>query len=499
MRRLTNTEYAATLTDVLGTAQGPLIDQLVSGFPSETESLGFRNNASFLDVSDTVAQKYLDAADQLSSAIGTSLVHCASGQEGTRACAQGYLAELGPKLYRRPLSADETTRLLAMFDGALASYDFATGIEWLTFALLQSPSFLHRVELGIAAPPGTPVTQPDNYEMATRLSYLLWHSAPDAALMTAAAQGKLQTPDEIRGQAARMLDDPKAHRAYHFFEEWLDVDQLGAFSRDRNIFPNLPSTLPALFAGETQAFVEDLLFGAGPHDLKTLLTAPYTFANADLARHYGLSGPSGAAFEKVAVDPATRLGVLTQGGVVSVHDKPTRSSIVRRGLKIRTDLLCQTVGAPPGMVPALGEPTPGVTQKQRLEMHRQNPTCNACHALMDPIGIAIDGIDPVGRVRSKDETGTAIDSTSMLDHTRDADGPIASGPDLARRLSSSQEVSHCFVTQLFRYAYGRAETPADACTLERLNQRFTQSGGDIKDLLIGLTETDAFLYRPVME
>lgn len=499
MRRLSNTEYRSTLEDLLGPTHAALIGTIAAGLTSETESLGFRNNAAFLDVSTGVAEHYMDAAEQLATAIGRSQLSCPAAEDGTRACAQRYLQSFGRKVFRRPLTAEEQNRYLGLYDTAAASYDFATGIEWITMALLESPNFVHRVEFGIAAAQGTPTTRPDDYEMATRLSYLLWHSTPDDALLAAAERGELRTAEQITAAATRLIADPKAHRAYHFFEEWLDVDQLAGYTRDTRVFPGLPTNLPTLFQGETQAFIDDLLFGPGAHDLSALFTAPYTFANGPLAAHYGLSGVNGMSYQKVPVDGTNRLGILTQGAVISVHDKPTRTSIVRRGLKIRTDFLCQNIGAPPNAVPALTEPTPGVTQKERLAMHRQNESCNACHKLMDPIGIAMDGIDPVGRLRTRDETGTAVDTTSVLDHTQDADGAIANAPDLARRLAGSKEVSRCFVTQLFRYAYGRAETAADACTLERLNARFAQSGGDIPDLLLALTETDAFLYRPVTE
>jgi hypothetical protein len=489
IRRLSNTEWRWSLVDLFGTTQATRVHRLADGLQAATESLGFQNNADFLDVPPVLAQQYMDAAEELSTNVGRALLPCDPARTSEAACAREYVAALGRRAYRRPLTTEELDRFDAVYTSARQHGGFDVAVEWLTYAVLQSPSFLYRVELGSG--------RPTSYEMASRLSYFFWHSVPDEALLAAAESGALDTPAGVRAQAERLLADPKAQRITRFFAEWLDTDRLATFQRDATIFPSLDARLAERFQRETDAFIAYVLFDpAGDGRLSTLLEAPYTFVDQTLARHYGLMGVTGDTFRKVDVDPAQRRGLLTQGGVLAVHDKPARTSIVRRGLKIRTDVLCQTIGSPPDGVqldlPGLG---PGLTQKERLAQHRDNPNCSACHDLMDPLGVALDNFDAVGRWRTQDEHGTDIDATSEVTLTLDANGAVDGAVALAARLAHSKQVESCFVTQLFRYAHGRRETAADACSRQRLEQAFAQSG-DVRELMVALTQTDAFLYRP---
>ena len=187
---------------------------------------------------------------------------------------------------------------------------------------------------------------PSGYEIANRLSYLVWQSMPDQSLFDAAEKGELSTKQQIEAQARRMLKDPKASRLLEYFDQWLDTDRLSALDRDANVYPGIAGNLPELLQNETHAFVSYLMQSPNGN-LSELLSAPYTFVNADLAKHYGVTGPQGPAYERVEMPG--RSGVLTQGMLLS-HDKPTRTSIVRRGLKVRLDLLCANVPAPPNDV-----------------------------------------------------------------------------------------------------------------------------------------------------
>ena len=194
-----------------------------------------------------------------------------------------------------------------------------------------------------------------------------------------------------------------------------------------------------------------------------------------------------------------RAGVLTQGMLLS-HDKPTRTSIVRRGLKVRLDLLCENVPAPPNNVQlnleALGD---GLTQRERLEKHRTEASCNGCHTLMDPIGVVFEGFDAVGRARTVDEGGKPVDTTSQIAATRDMDGPVSGAAELGHNLASSQEVRDCYVTQSFRFFYGRDYTAADQCSMAELLIAFRDSKQSLSELIVALTQTDQFLYRAAPE
>jgi len=366
-------------------------------------------------------------------------------------------------------------------------------VEWIVFAMLQSTEFLYRVELGAAK--GTDYA-PSQYETANRLSYLIWQSMPDQALFDAADKGELADKKQIEAQARRMLKDAKASRLLEYFDQWLDIDHLATFDRDANVYPGVPQNLPDMLKAETHAFVSNLL-QTPTGSLTDLLTGQYSYLNADLAKHYGVSGVTGTDF--VRVDMPGRSGVLTQGMMLT-RDKPTRTSIVRRGLKVRLDMLCERVPAPPNNVQlnleALGD---GLTQRERLEKHRTEPSCAGCHTLMDPIGVVFEGFDAVGRARTMDEGGKPVDTTSTITATHDMDGPVADVVALGKSLANSQEMRDCYLTQSFRFFYGRDFTSADQCSMAELLIAFRDGKQSLSELIVALTQTDQFLYRPAPE
>jgi hypothetical protein len=497
LRRLSNAEYRNTVTDLFASVPGivSMVPTVTAQFPPEPVSLGFRNSGDYLDVPTLVAQKYLDAADAISTAAAAapSFVTCANGTKDAT-CAAAFVSSFGKLVYRRPLTAADTAQYTALYQKAITSgYDFQTGIEWIVFAMLQSQQFLYRFELN-STPAGAYAT-PSPYELATRLSYLYWQSMPDQALFDAADKGLLSTQAQLEAQARRLLADPKASRLLEYWNEWLSLDALSEMTRDPKVFPNLDPNLPTLLQQETYAFVSDLL--ASPTgDLTTMLTAPYTFANGALAKHYGMTGPTGTAF--VRVDTPGRSGVLTQGMMLA-HDKATRTSIVRRGLEMRTEVLCQIVPAPPPNVNITLDDASqaNLSQKQRLEQHRTNASCAGCHNLMDPIGVVFEGFDAVGRPRTLDDSGQPVVTTSAVDSTQDANGPVADPTALGQLLAKSDEVRGCYATNTFRFFYGREVEAPDACSMARLLVDFKSTGYNLKELLVGLTRTDAFLYREV--
>ncbi len=495
LRRLSNAEYRNTLQDLLSQVSGigPAVAAATKDFVDEAESLGFRNNAEFLAVSSLIAQGYMDSAEQLAPlVVGTpALLGCTTEDA---ACAQQFIESFGKRAFRRPLLPEEVARYRGIFDAAVArGYGFKTGVEWVAFSMLQSTQFLYRVELG--APKGTDFV-PSQYETASRLSFLVWQSMPDRELMDAAERGELSEKEQIAAQARRMLQDPKAGRLLEYFDQWLDVDKLATFDRDPNVYPDLTPHLPELLEQETHAFVSSLL-KSPTGSLTELFTAQYSYLNADLAKHYGVTGPTGA--ELVRVEMPGRAGVLTQGMLIS-HDKPTRTSIVRRGLKVRLDVLCERVPAPPNDVQLdLEGFGPGLTQRERLEQHRSEPSCSGCHSLMDPLGVVFEGFDAVGRPRSVDENAVPVVTSSTIEATRDADGPVADVTELGRVLANSQQVRDCYVTQSFRFFYGRDHSPADQCSMAELTIAFRDSQQSLSELIVALTQTDQFLYRPAPE
>jgi hypothetical protein len=510
VRRVTHAEYDNTIRDLLG-----MPTTIGDQFPTEEVRLGFDNNAAALSVSPDLAQQYLTAAETLATAAVTTnmakLVPCDPTTAGVDACGQQFIAAFGQRAYRRPLAAADTTLLMGVFNVGKAT-DFATGVRLVVETVLQSPQFLYRIEYGRApvasdpsiavtdgsAPNPTQVVRLDDWETASRLSYMLWGSMPDDTLFAAAAAGKLSADADIAAQAARMLKDPKAHEMVaDFHDQWLGVSAIGALEKDSTVYPSFTTTIAGLMQQETAMFLDDVVWNENG-TLSTLFTAPYTFVNGPLAQYYGIAGVTGDAFVKTSVDTTQRSGLLTLGGFLSTQAKENQTSPVHRGKFVREQFLCQQLPPPPPNVqiipPAL---SPTLTTRQRFAQHSASAACSPCHHLMDPIGLGFETFDGAGIYRSM-ENGQPIDSSGQVDMAdAELQGPFNGVLELEKKLGQSSTVQQCVTTQWFRYAYGRAETDADTCSMAALSNQFAAGDFKVQDLLAALTQTKAFLYRRV--
>ncbi len=493
VRRMTRTEYNNTVRDLLGDTTSP-----AQGFALEEEALGFNNNAANLVTSAALAEKYMLAAEGVAAratAPGTNRIGCDSVALGNEACARQFIESFGKRAFRRPLSSDETALFYAQFSAGLAAEDFVTGIQMVIETALQSPPFLYRVERGVApAAALTPVRLTD-WETASRLSYLLWGSMPDDTLFGAAEQGKLNLREDIAAQARRMLEDAKAHDAVaNFHEQWLDYDRVANVGKDAAAFPEWNTELGPLMHEETRRFLDDAVFGEGG-GLSYLLSSPNTFLNPKLATFYGVAAPAAEGFTRVTLDASQRAGLLTLGSLLTINAHSNQTSPVHRGKLVRERLLCANIPPPPANVMIKApEPDPNSTTRQRFAQHSADATCKGCHTLMDPVGFGFENYDGMGRYRLT-ENGVAVDASGELTGT-DVDGTFSGVVGLAAKLAQSANVRDCYATQWFRFAYGRGENTADACSLATLSSHLGNSGGNIKELLVALTQTDAFLYRP---
>jgi hypothetical protein len=494
IRRMTHFEYNATVRDLLGDQTHP-----ADSFGMEEEALGFNNNAANLVTSSALAEKYMAAAEAIAARATQSLatlLPCDPALAGERACAEQFIQSFGQRAFRRPLEPEEVTLFLEQFDTGLADGDFTAGIQMVIETALQSPAFLYRVEFGAVPTAGQTVVRLSSWETAARLSYLIWGSMPDEPLFAAAAAEELSTPEQIAAQARRLLDDPKARDAVaNFHQQWLDYNRIANVTKDVTLFPEWTTSVGGLMREEARAFLDDAVFGANG-SLASLLTSSSGFLNADLAAFYGVTGPAGATFEPVALDPTQRAGVLTLGSLLTINAHSNQTSPVHRGLLVRERFLCDPVPPPPPdvMVQAPA-PNPNSTARERFAEHSVNSACGGCHSLMDPLGFGFENYDAMGRYRTE-ENGLPIDATGMLTAS-DVDGPYVGVIELASKLAASQDVESCYVKQWFRYGYGRGETATDSCSLATLTDRFAAAQGNIKELLVALTQTDAFLYRPV--
>jgi hypothetical protein len=326
--------------------------------------------------------------------------------------------------------------------------------------------------------------------MASRLSYFLWGSMPDDELFAAAQADQLRTADQVAQQAKRLLQDPRAHATVkQFHDEWLELDTLFADAeKDASTWPTYAAVQP-LLQQETEAFFENVVWSADG-DLPTLLTASYSYMNADLASFYGISGVSGSDFVKVNVDPASRAGFLTQASLLAENAHLDDTSPTLRGKFVLGQLLCTVPPPPPGDTPpAFPTPTPGETIRDQVEQHDASGCGGTCHAEMDPIGLGLEQYDAAGIYTMARDSGSGALAIS------DQQGSFTGGVELAQRLAASDDVARCMTTQWFRWAAGRTETADDQPNLDALATGFLADGENIQDLLVTIASSDMFRYR----
>ncbi len=497
VRRLTRPEYNNTVRDLLGDATRP-----ADVFPAEVGSTEFGNDALALDFSRLLLEQYFNAAKTMAERATTdaktfaSLLGCDPVAAGETPCATTFVRAFGQRVYRRPLDAGERDRLLAVYRSARADTDFRTGIATVLRTMLQAPQFLYRAEVGLPVAGNANVRKLDHFEIASRLSYLLWGSMPDPTLFTAAHGGRLGTKTEILTQARRMLGDTRAHDLIGTFHGLaFKTGGIAELAKDRKVFPRWTAGLGAQLAEETRRFVDDAVWN-GPGNLAALLTSPTTFMNADVAKFYGVTGPKGPAFEKVTLDPARAAGFMTQAGVLASLSPGTQTNPVQRGYFIRAALLCAPPPSPPSDVMAVPpKPQPGQTTRQSFAAHSQDAKCVGCHILLDPLGFAFESFDAVGLLRTIDQ-GNPIDTSGELTGT-DVPGRFTGAVDLMARLARSADVRRCYVAHWYSFGYGRGITDRDACGLATLDAAFVQAGGKVSELVAALTQIDAFMYKEV--
>lgn len=489
LRRLTRWEYDNTVLDLLGDTSRP-----GTRFIPEAEQFGFDNSAAGAVLSPVVVEQFESAADALATRAVSNLgalLGCDPKSQGEDPCAKQFIGAFFKRAYRRELGANERTRLEAFYQKSKTDGGFATAISRLVSAALQSPKFLYRLEFGMPAP-GTAAAVPlSAWELASRLSYLLVGSMPDADLIRAAEQNQLSTAEQVLGHARRLLDSERGARVVrNFYRQWASLDRLDNLQREGTGFT---AATPALLAEETETFVDQVI-RQGDGTLATLLTAPYSYMNRDLAGYYGVKGPSSTAFVRVDLDATRYSGLLTQGALMAelAHEKVP--SPVARGRFIREQVLCTPMPDPPADLNAvLPTPDPKATARKQLEQLTSGNPCNTCHPLINPIGFAFEHFDHLGRYRQTDGS-LPVDSAGQLTGT-DVDGPYADHMGLAKLLAKSEKTRSCVVETWFRYAHGRTQTAEDACSAQQLGQAFSQGGGNIKQLILSLTQTRAFMYR----
>lgn len=501
--RLTHRQYDITVRDLLGIDDVPSI-----GFQKDPTFQGFDNNAVGLWVNDRLGRDYRRAAEELAAKAVQSPHHLAALMPGcgdaSPECGAKFVQRFGRLAWRRPLAADEQTALEALFargpellEGAHS--DFAKGAQLVIEAALQSPHFLYRPEVSSGAPEAGAIAL-SPFELASRLSYLLWNSTPTATLLDLAEAGGLQTPEQLRAQAVAMLEDPRARSVVDtFHHQWLDLDHYENITRDETMYPAFTAQVPALMQEETRHFVRDVVLSAKA-PFRTLFNASHTFVNQQLAPFYGAQGSFAAdRFDRVELDPKQRRGLLTQLGFLASHAYTRTDSPIHRGVFVIRKVLCQMIPNPPGDIdpnlPALSATIK--TTRQQVDAHTSPAGCTGCHTRINGIGFGFSNYDAAGQYRTT-ENGEPVDASGAID----LDGQrrtFGSGVELAELVAGSTEARTCYSLNWVRYAFQRQDAAEDACAIEDLRTSLTRDDYPVRDAIADLTRSRAFRFRAVAD
>jgi mono/diheme cytochrome c family protein len=411
------------------------------------------------------------------------------------ACARQILSTLATQAYRRPITDSERADLLNYYSQARKSGTFQDGIQFGLRRILASPSFVFRPETEPASiTTGTPYRITDT-ELATRLSFLLWSSLPDAPLMRSARDGRLKTPDVLAAHVRRMLADARASALVsNFAGQWLHLRNLKGKVPNSELFPDFDDNLRQAFQREAELFFDSVI--REDRSVLDLMNADYTFVNERLARHYGIANVFGSDFRRVRLGDDSRRGILGKGAVLLVTSHPTTTSPVLRGKWVLENL----VGVPPPPPPAdldtaLKADPPGSapkTMREQMERHRTNPVCANCHQVMDPIGFALENFDLVGAWRTTDVNGLPLDTTDMLTDGTRIDGVVSLRQALVRRPDVFVQT---LTEKLMVYALGRGLTYEDMPEVRKVVRAAGQKGYRFSALIQGIVESVPFAMR----
>ncbi len=517
LRRLSNAEYLHSLRDLFP----GLTPAALPALPSDVRIDGFENDARSLASSDVHVERYEEIAfrfAELATADDAALARILpceawSTRDEEDECASALVASFGRRAFRRPLEEDEAQRYLARFSAFRATIDFRAAVELTLMALVQAPQFLYRIEIptiDATAPMtsgdgGAAVVQVDEFALATRLSYLLWESTPDDALLDLAAGGRLHEDAVLAGEVDRMLEDPRATDAIvDFHRQWLDFDRMleaANATRAPEIYPDWSVELQLSERAELDRFVAwEMDHGAG--SLPELLTSRHTLVDDRLAALYGVRGPGAdGAWVEADLPTEQRAGLLTRAGILASHSHVGGVSPPLRGAFILERLLCQPHLTPPP-VADLSTPTPmegegPVTNRALFERRTAPATCAGCHTRINAIGFAFEHYDATGAFQALDH-GLPIDASGELTDVEPA-GPFTDAIDLSERFARSETVAACATKSWVRFALGRSIESADAHLTRLARAAYDSSDGDIREVMRAIATSPELRMQPGMQ
>jgi hypothetical protein len=486
-RRLTRTELDNAVRDLLGDDEGP-----AARFLAEDEFNPFDNDYTIQRASSALIDSLEAFADAAAARAvlpenRDTIVPCTPSGPDDSACLEETIVSLGARLFRRPFTTADAQPYMALQafateDNPDVPHDFYTAVELVLRSMLQDPEFLYRIESGTAdTEPG--VFRLSEYEMATRLSFLVWSSTPDQALLDAAAAGELLDPVARRAEAERLLADDRARTmVQRFHAMWLGYRAI----------PGTADLIQA-FSLETNSLIDRVVFD-DPTSYLDLFLSPETYLTTELADHYGLDQPSGGE-GWVSYGSSGRGGILSHGSVLAGFSKFSDTSPTQRGIFVQTRLLCNTVEPPPANVNVDQPPASDdlVCKTDRYAAHRDTPSCAGCHSQLDPIGFGLEQYDVAGRFRTTDD---GYDECPLTGEGELPDYGTFNGPaELGRLLVDSGEVESCFVQHLLSYVLGRPVKAEEASLVAALTGEFANQGYAATTLIADYAASDRFALR----
>jgi hypothetical protein len=418
-----------------------------------------------------------------------------AAQAAQRACAKSIIERLARLAFRRPLKGEDTEALLRLYDSGRADAGgFEGGVRRALTGILASPQFLFRADLTLkTAAPGE-VRVLSDLELASRLSFFVWSSLPDDALLEAATADRLHEPAVLEAQVRRMLADPRSIAlTSNFAFQWLNVGKLAEIDADPRLFPYAAGggDPRSDFREELKLFIDDHF--RNDRSVLELLTSDRTFLNERLALHYGVNGVKGDRFREVHLAQPARYGLLGKGAVLMLTSYPNRTAPVLRGAWVLERILGTPPAPPPPQVESLKENVAGQkpkTVRELMEVHRRSPNCNACHGIMDPLGFALENFDAVGQYRTLDrEARTAIDASGTL-----PDGRAVRGPEDLRAavLADPSQFTQTVTEKLLAYGLGRAVEARDMPTVRAIVRDTAAHDYRFSAIVLGIVRSDAF-------
>jgi hypothetical protein len=421
---------------------------------------------------------------------------CQPASPADRACASKILSRMARLAYRRPVTADDTRTLLAFFDEGRKGSDFDAGIQFALERMLVDPDFLLRVVRPSVARTGRADSgRLSDLDIASRLSFFLWSSIPDDRLLTLAERGQLTRPDVLEAETRRMLADPRASDALvdGFAAQWLNLRRVDEVVVDPERYPNYDLSLMQAMRRETELFVGSTI--REDRGLAELLNADYTFVNERLARHYGIPGIYGSRFRRVALpNHDQRGGLLAEGALLATTSYPDRTSPVLRGKWLLNNIFGLPVPPPPPGVDTNLASKPGARPasiRERLAEHRQNPSCNSCHSVIDPLGFALENFDVIGGWRTADESGGPVDATGTTAGGVKVEGLAGLRAAL---LADPDQFPRTVTEKLLAYAIGRPIEYTDRPAVRSI-VRGAAANYRWSSIILGIVQSPTFLMR----